>query len=147
MIRTESEYQNSKRRIEQAEQILREQETKLAAEGWGADQIKRALDPTRDFHDQVKHEMESYERLKQGHFDEVQNLHGFGQMLIGVRIAVGLTQRELADKMGVPESEVFRDERNEYYGITLERAAMVLDALGVRVVTRVENLPSLAKSA
>ena len=37
--------------------------------------------------------------------------------------------------MGVHESQVSRDERNEYHGITLERASRVLDALGVTLVS------------
>ena len=32
---------------------------------------------------------------------------------------------------------VSRDERNEYHGITVERARRVLDALGARLLTRV----------
>ena len=35
------------------------------------------------------------------------------------------------------ESVVSRDERNEYHGITLERAQKVIEALGVPVTTRV----------
>jgi transcriptional regulator with XRE-family HTH domain len=58
-------------------------------------------------------------------------------MLIAVRIAQGVTQRELAKRLGVHESQVSRDERNEYFGITLERAARVLDALGARLHSRV----------
>ncbi|HEY8747303.1 MAG TPA: helix-turn-helix transcriptional regulator [Tepidisphaeraceae bacterium] len=147
MIRTEAEYQNSRNRLEQAEQMLRDQESKLAAEGLRQEQIKRALDPSRIFHDQVKDEVESYERLKQGRFDELQNLHGLGQMLVGIRIAMGLSQRELAEKLGVHESQVSRDERNEYYGVTVDRAGRILDALGVEITTRVEKLPAFAKSA
>ena len=147
MIRTESEYQNSRRRVEQAEQMLRDQESKLLAEGLRPEQIKRALDPSRVFHDQIKDEIDSYERLKKGRFEELQNLHGLGQMLVGVRIAMGLSQRELAEKLGVHESQVSRDERNEYYGITVERAARILDALDVQLTTRVAKIPTLARSA
>ena len=147
MIQTEAEYENSRKRIELAEQMLKDQELKLAAEGLRPEQIKRALDPSRIFRDQVKDEIDSYDRLKQGRFDELQNLHGFGQMLIGVRIALGLSQRELAEKLAIHESQVSRDERNEYYGVTVERAARILDALGVQITTRVEKLPALAKSA
>jgi DNA-binding XRE family transcriptional regulator len=147
MIRNETEYQNAMQRIAEAEQVLREQGKKLAAEGLRADQIKRALDPGRVFHEQIKDEVESYERLKKGRFDELHNLHGIGQMLIGVRIALGLTQREFADKIGTHESQVSRDERNEYYGITIERAARIFDAVGVEITTRVEKVPAMAKSA
>ena len=50
----------------------------------------------------------------------------------------GISQRELARRLGVHESQVSRDERNEYFGITLERAVKVLDALNVRLRTKVE---------
>ena len=67
-------------------------------------------------------------------------------MLIGLRIARGMTQRELARRMDVDETAVSRDERNEYHGITVERARKVLDALEVRLVTRVEVEPMGAGS-
>jgi hypothetical protein len=41
----------------------------------------------------------------------------------------------------VHESQVSRDERNEYFGITLERAIKILDALNVRLHTKVEIAP------
>jgi hypothetical protein len=43
----------------------------------------------------------------------------------------------------VHESQVSRDERNEYFGITLERAAKILDVLNVRLHTKIaiEPLP------
>ena len=52
-----------------------------------------------------------------------------------------MTQRELARRLGVDEAMVSRDERNEYHGITVDRAKRMLDALGVRLVTRVEVEP------
>jgi transcriptional regulator with XRE-family HTH domain len=60
--------------------------------------------------------------------------------------AGGLTKRELADRLGVSEAVVCRDERNEYHGITVERAQHTKDALGASVVTQVEDavLPSPA---
>jgi transcriptional regulator with XRE-family HTH domain len=57
--------------------------------------------------------------------------------LISARIAKGLTQRQLAEKLGVNESQVSRDERNEYHGVTLDRAARILEVLGVELRTTV----------
>jgi transcriptional regulator with XRE-family HTH domain len=51
-------------------------------------------------------------------------------MLIGVRTAMGISQREFAEKLGVHESQVSRHMRNESYGIAVDRAARNLDALG-----------------
>ncbi len=139
MIRTEFEYRETLKRIEQSEQAFHQEEIKLKSEGRNCEQIKRMLDPSRVFHAQIKSEVETYERLKRGEFDELHNLVGIGPLLIGARIASGLSQRELADRLGVHESQVSRDERNEYHGITVDRAQRILEVLGVDVTTRVEK--------
>jgi len=41
----------------------------------------------------------------------------------------------------VHESQISRDERNEYFGITLDRAVKVLDTLCVRLTTKVAIEP------
>lgn len=51
--------------------------------------------------------------------------------LVALRIALGLTQRQLAERLSVNESQISRDERNEYQGVTVDRASRILDALGV----------------
>ena len=91
--------------------------------------------------------MVSYERLKRRDFDELYNLQGLGPLLIGLRISAAMTQRDLAERMGVHESMVSRDERNEYHGITVERASRILEAMGVRITTRVERIPEPAKAS
>ena len=90
------------------------------------------------FHLQLEEEVESYEKLKRGEFEELENLHGLRSLLMALRIAQGVSQRELARRLNVHESQVSRDERNEYFGITLERAIKILDALNVKLRTRVE---------
>ena len=69
------------------------------------------------------------------------DLRAVGPLLITSRIAQGISQRELARRLGVHESQVSRDERNEYFGITLERAAKILDALNVRLHTKIAIEP------
>ena len=76
--------------------------------------------------------------------EELENFLGFGHLLIALRIAIGISQRELAKRLAVHESQVSRDERNEYFGITLERAVKILDALNVRLHTKVEMEPPRA---
>lgn len=96
-------------------------------------------DPMKSFHEQLKEEVASYERLQRGEFEELQNFHGLGRLLIALRISQGVSQRELAERLEVHESQVSRDERNEYHGVTVERANRVLEALGVQVTTRVAS--------
>ena len=139
MIRNEKEYQEAVRRVQEEETRLAEHKARLEGLGLSADELKRALDPLRSFHEQFVEEVESYERLKRGEFDELLNLRGLGHSLVALRIALGLTQRELAERLEVHESQVSRDERNEYHGITVERASRILDALGVRLESAFEQ--------
>jgi DNA-binding XRE family transcriptional regulator len=136
MIRNESEYQEATRRQREELERLEQHRARLVDAGLNAQEVERALDPLRSFHLQLAEEIESYERLRRGDLGELVNLHGLGRTLIALRIARGLTQRELAEKLGVHESQVSRDERNEYHGITVERAARVLDAMGVELRSR-----------
>ncbi len=133
MIRNESEYQEAARRLLDERARLNDHKAHLEAMGLDPDEVKRAIDPLRSFHEQLAEEVESYERLKRGDIDETTNLHGLGHALVALRIARGLTQRELASRLGVHESQVSRDERNEYHNITVARASRILDALGVRM--------------
>jgi DNA-binding XRE family transcriptional regulator len=133
MIRNESEYQEAMRRLQEERTRLNNQKNLLKDMGLGPDEIKRATDPMFSFHDQLCEEVESYERLKRRDFDELINIHGLGHALVALRIAIGITQRELASRLGVHESQVSRDERNEYHNITVDRASRILDALGVRM--------------
>ncbi len=134
MIRNESEYQEAVKRIAEEKARLDQYAANWKSKGYGPDEMAALREPLESFHLQLVEEVESYERLKRGQFSEFENLHGLGQVLIGLRIARGMTQRQLAERLGVNETMVSRDERNEYHGITVDRAKRVIDALGVRLV-------------
>jgi DNA-binding XRE family transcriptional regulator len=145
MIRNENEYKEAVVRLIAEEKRIAAQAKELEGMELTAEQIKRVIDPLQSFHLQLAEEVESYERLKRREIQEIRNLRGLGHALICIRIASGLNQRELAEKLGVNESQISRDERNEYHGITLERAAKILEALGVEICIGVnikEPLPA-----
>jgi DNA-binding XRE family transcriptional regulator len=142
MIRNEAEYQEASARLADERQRLADHRVRLGEAGLSDEGIKRVIDPMESFHLQLKAEVESYECLKRGEFDELENFRGFGHLLISLRIAQGMSQRELARRLDVHESQISRDERNEYFGITLEPAVKVLDALRVRLHTKVEIQPT-----
>ena len=137
MIRSEVEYREALSRHRGEKKRLREHKRRLEEAGLGGRELKRALDPLRSFHLQLKEEIESYERLKRGDFDELKNLHGLGRTLVALRISLGMSQRQLAEHLGVHESQVSRDERNEYHGVTVERASKILDAMGVECLSEI----------
>ncbi|HLX62041.1 MAG TPA: helix-turn-helix transcriptional regulator [Planctomycetota bacterium] len=137
MIRNEAEYKEAVKRLEAEKTRLSEHKRRLRKTGLTSEQCQRVLDPLKSFHLQLAEEVESYERLKRGDIAELKNLHGLGQALVAVRIARGLTQRELAKRLGVDESQVSRDERNDYHGVTVERASRILDAMDAVALTKV----------
>jgi DNA-binding Xre family transcriptional regulator len=145
MIRNETEYKKAVGRVAAEAARLKEERVKLQGMDFSKEEIKRALDPLRSFHEQLKEEVESYDKLKRGEFEELRNFDGVGRLLIALRIAKGVSQRELAERLGIHESQVSRDERNEYHGVTVDRANRILEALGVEVrsvVEHVEKVPA-----
>ena len=146
MIRNETEYQEAAKRLKEERARYEAHERELARMGMKPKEIKRAMDPLRSFNLQLDEEVEAYERLKRGDLGEMDNLHGLGRTLVAIRIALGMTQRQLAERLDVNESQVSRDERNEYHGITLDRATRILEALGVEIRSRVE-LPEKDKAS
>ncbi len=137
MIRNDRELQKAHTRLSAEKARLAAHRKKLRAEGLTRAQIKRATDPLLSFHQQLVEEVEAYEKLCRGEFDELINLHGIGRLLISLRIYHGLSQRDLAAKLDVHETQVSRDERNEYHGITVSRAAGILEALGATLSSTV----------
>ena len=139
MIRNKLEYREAVNRLKEERERLESHRRALRDTGLSEEEVKRVCDPMESFHLQLKEDVDSYERLARGEFGEFQNLRGIGQLLVGLRIAQGLSQRELAQRLDVHESQVSRDERNEYFNITIERASRILDALNADLRTTVED--------
>ena len=145
MIRTDQEHRLARERLEQEAERLSAHRSNLRRQGLKTAEVRRAMEPLESFHLQLVEEVESYERLQRGEVDPIVNLDRFGRMLIGLRIAQGVSQRELAERLGVHESQVSRDERNEYHGASLERANRVLESLEAEIqITVIRPTPRRA---
>ena len=82
-----------------------------------------------------RHEVDHYEKLRDGHITsrEITSLHELPIALNEARIAARLTQRQLAERIGVAEQQVQRWEANDYSGVGLDRLQSIADALGVQI--------------
>jgi DNA-directed RNA polymerase specialized sigma subunit len=141
VIRSEKEYREAVERLRQDKEVLALQKEKLEGLGLSEEEVRRALEPMLSFRAQLEEEVEWYERVRRRDFGIIRDLSAVGTLLIALRIANGLSQRELAKKLGVSEAQVSRDERNEYHGITVDRAQRVLDAMNETLTSRVEDKP------
>lgn len=146
MIRSEKEYKETQRLQAEQRERIEQMRRSLFKEGLTSEQVERAIEPLLTFHLQLQEELDAYEDWKRGNFKHIQGLEDIGVLLIAVRVYLDLTQRELAEKLGVSESQVSRDERNEYHGITVERAGRILDAMGAQVTMDIK-LPEPAALA
>lgn len=148
MIKTEAEYRLTKQRIDEGRAAAIKQREQLMAQGLSAEQIERVMEPMLTFQLQYAEEVAWYERVKAGDLSPIRNLNHIGLTLIALRIARGMTQKALAERLGVSESVISRDERNDYHGISVERAQRILDALegqATLVVTPPAKAPEPAR--
>uniref|UniRef100_E6Q7N0 HTH cro/C1-type domain-containing protein n=1 Tax=mine drainage metagenome TaxID=410659 RepID=E6Q7N0_9ZZZZ len=133
MIKTDKAYNTAVRRLKDDDAHLSAKREALVHEGLSDEQIDRVLEAEVSFHLQLREEVEWYDSVRRGDFQAVTNLQEVGRLLIALRIASGVSQRDLAAMLNVHESLVSRDERHEYYGITLQRAQEIIDALSGRI--------------
>lgn len=83
----------------------------------------------------LQEQLERYEALKAGKVKSrrARSLRELPIVLIEGRIAAGLTQRELAKRLGVPEQQIQRYEATLYAGVSLQRLQEVADTLGLEI--------------
>ncbi len=79
--------------------------------------------------------IQEYETLKAGHFafEQLQEVGELPRQLIRARIARGLSQRELADRLGLKEQQIQRYEASDYASESISGIREVVSALGVEV--------------
>ena len=83
----------------------------------------------------LKEELREYEILKAGKFpgDELSVVAQLPTVLIKARISRGLSQKDLAERLGLQEQQIQRYEATEYASASLTRIKEVAGALeGVR---------------
>jgi HTH-type transcriptional regulator/antitoxin HigA len=89
--------------------------------------------------DVLREQLDHYEALKAGKIKqrEISSLRELPVLLIEGRIAAGLTQRQLADRLRLPEQQIQRYEATMYSGVNLDRLQEVADAVGLQIEERV----------
>lgn len=90
----------------------------------------------------LRAELAAYEALRSG-AQKVFTISDIGQLpqaLVEARIASGLTQKELAARLGLPEQAIQRYEATDYAGASIERLREIADAIPLEL-TAVMSLP------
>lgn len=138
MIKNETAYKKALDALKEDQKVIQVRKKQFLEQKLTEDQIEYLLQPLISFNEQLKAEVEYYEKIKRGNFNDVLKLTDVGKLLIAYRIYLNMSQAELANKLGVSEAQVSRDERHEYYGATTEKIEKVKEAMGMHTVTTIE---------
>jgi HTH-type transcriptional regulator / antitoxin HipB len=84
---------------------------------------------------QLKQELAEYEQLKSGNILTfvLGSIDDLPTTLIKARISAGMTQKELADKIGVREQQIQRYEASHYSAASFDRLKSIAKALNIEI--------------
>lgn len=89
--------------------------------------------------EELRRQLHEYEQLRSGEV-KIRNLSSLTDLpraLIEARIVGHVTQKELADRLGLAEQQIQRWEATDYAGVGVERMQDVADALGARITEKI----------
>lgn len=83
---------------------------------------------------QLQDELCEYDELKSGALDlpHVNRLDQIAPFIVKIRIARGVSQTELARRLGLSKQVISRYEENEYQTVGVARLQQILDAIGIK---------------
>jgi len=85
---------------------------------------------------QLEDELREYDHVKAGKLTlpHIERLDQIATFIAKVRIAKGVSQTELAKRLGVSKQVVSRYEESDYQTVGIVRLQEILDAVGIRAV-------------
>jgi hypothetical protein len=140
MIQNEREYRITK---SQADKFARALEDLEANSGGDLPMVALQKSALASQLEELREQLADYDGLKSGDVREiaVNSFDELPQALIRARIAMGLSQKELAERMGLKEQQIQRYESSDYAGASLHRIKGVSGALGLRITGALHLLP------
>ena len=85
---------------------------------------------------QLEDELREYDQLKSGELalPHVERLDQIAPFISKIRIAKGVSQTELARRLGVSKQVISRHEESDYQTVAIARLQEILDAIGIKTV-------------
>lgn len=139
-ILTDEEYEYAKKMLSKSDELFAKQDCDLSAEGYSAEDRKRLGSASITYAKQCQEEIAFYEQLKAGKIVESFDILQLPRMLSCLRIASGLSQQELAARLGKTVKQQKTSERHEFHGLQLKQIQQVLDVLPVDVTIVAEDV-------
>ena len=130
MIKNEKQYKITKSKLKDFERSL-----KVCREGKFSDPVihKAMKNAIKSQMDDLKKEIREYEKLKDKKVPRIKisSFEQFPEALIRSRISHGYTQKQLANKLKMPEQQIQRYEAENYRAVSFETLMRIAKALKI----------------
>ena len=135
MIKNERQYRITKAQADRFQDVLSQMVAKEADPTVHPLLFKAQQDAVRSQLDDLRRELAEYDALRSGERSvlAVEDFNELPRALIKARIAANLSQKQLADRLGLKEQQVQQYESTEYAGASFTRVLEVIQALGILV--------------
>ena len=137
MIKNERQYWVTRSEMERFERLLTESERNEADDNVHPLIAMARRDASNSRLLDLKADLQEYESLKSGKFNmsDLMIVSALPEMLIKARIARGMSQRDLAERIGLKEQQIQRYEATDYASASLSRIMDVVAGLRAENVT------------
>lgn len=135
MIKNERQYRITKAEAEKFERAVAELAAAAARPDVHPLLEKAEREGLKSQLEDLRAELQEYEALKAGKHIvlEINSLDEMPRALVRARIAAGLSQKELADRLDLKEQQIQRYEATDYAGASMSRLREVCRALGLNI--------------
>lgn len=136
MIKNERQYKITKTQVDKFATALAEFRSKAAVDQETHPMLlKMQEDALESQLGDLEDAIREYDAVKAGDFpaEELMTVVGLPNALIRARISTGMSQKDLADRLGLKEQQIQRYEATNYASASLARIQQVVGALGVQI--------------
>jgi len=135
MIHNKWQYNLAKKDLANFEFTISSLESKLKEANEDSVSIQININAVKHLHKKLHHEIIEFEKLKSGELSQIEysNLKDLPSCLVQSRIALGLSQKDLAEKLEIKEQQIQRYEQQDYLKASLERIIQVCKVLDIEV--------------
>ena len=133
MIKNERQYKITRSRADEVRNTIGELHRAAIPEGLQPKMRALQLDALQGALGDLEGELAEYDALHDAELIEATGIEQLPTALIRARIARGLTQRQLAERIGLQEQAIQRYEAADYFGVSFARLVEIASALEASV--------------
>lgn len=133
MIKNERQYKITRAKMDELRVAISELQHAPLPEGLSVEMRELQREALAGTLGDFEAELAEYDDLNNATLIEATGIGEFPTALIRARIARGLTQRELAERLGLVEQSIQRYEASDYQGVSFARLVEIAEALDLAV--------------